>query len=426
MPTYSNLTKSTGKKTLYIRTSYPGVCFIYEWSKAKKRYARREQGLRYYAYRKIGQIQRSKCLESYEQAKKWRDTGYLETEIQKTKKLTFAQIKEKFFEHKKGKVKPSTLETYQVNTRHLTFFDMMPVSEITAKVLDHWLVTVKKPEYLAMQNKSRLSYEHELEVLRQILSFYSEYVDDAYVVPIKKRHRKDCIIDMAKYKEAKARNEGRYISRLDCDRFLKALERNAKKQETEEKNLKERLYYLLAFLHLRVGLRVGEACALNWKNVNLKTGELTISKTVVWSRKKGRSTYISPTTKSGKSRQVEIMDEELLRNLRDWRLKSGRSQGLIFSMNGEEPLAYRSIQQKFDRTFKCLGLSHRSTHILRHSFATDFLEVTGDQNALKEILGHSDLRQTEHYAKVTNTLKKRAAQTYRESFRSQTSLGEAG
>jgi len=111
------------------------------------------------------------------------------------------------------------------------------------------------------------------------------------------------------------------------------------------------------------------------------------------------------------------MDEELLGKLRDWRLKSGRSQGLIFSINGEEPLGYRSIQQKFDRTFKRLHLPHRSTHILRHSFATDFLEVTGDQNALKEILGHRDLRQTEHYAKITSTLKKRAAQTYRESFR---------
>lgn len=48
------------------------------------------------------------------------------------------------------------------------------------------------------------------------------------------------------------------------------------------------------------------------------------------------------------------------------------------------------------------GVNHKSTHIMRHSFATHFMETTKDPIALKGILGHSTMKMTDKYAKVTD------------------------
>ncbi|MEW6058124.1 MAG: hypothetical protein AB1540_16075 [Bdellovibrionota bacterium] len=52
-------------------------------------------------------------------------------------------------------------------------------------------------------------------VLRQILVYYSEYHanDDAYVLPFRKRHYKDCIVDHLKYELSKNKHLERYTKR---------------------------------------------------------------------------------------------------------------------------------------------------------------------------------------------------------------------
>ena len=62
---------------------------------------------------------------------------------------------------------------------------------------------------------------------------------------------------------------------------------------------------------------------------------------------------------------------------------------------------YRNVQYHYDSVFRRLHLKWRSTHILRHSYATDFLEKTGRKDALQGQLGHSSSKQTDHYAKIT-------------------------
>ncbi|MFH1017273.1 MAG: tyrosine-type recombinase/integrase [Pseudomonadota bacterium] len=121
--------------------------------------------------------------------------------------------------------------------------------------------------------------------------------------------------------------------------------------------------------------------------------------------------YADSSTKSGKPRMVRATSD-LLAALEKWRQLSGRGAGLICSPEGFQPVSYRNIQFRFNRIFQKLGLPFRSTHILRHSFATDFQLRTKDPLALKEILGHADLRQTEVYAKITEAITQEAMQTY--------------
>lgn len=53
-----------------------------------------------------------------------------------------------------------------------------------------------------------------------------------------------------------------------------------------------------------------------------------------------------------------------------------------------------------------------TTHQARHTFATIFLRKTKDITSLKEILGHSDLRETLVYAHVLNESKQEGVQCF--------------
>lgn len=409
-------TRYNGKEVIYVDTNgYPGIRAIFEWDKQRRRYVRRSQGLRYYAYRKMNGKQVSHCFSTLNEARAWRDKGYEVSEFGQVSGLTFAQLKSRFFEWKKTQVKSTTLETYEVNTQHLCFFNQMLISRISARTIDEWLNFVKKPSYRAIQHPTRMTYRHELDVLRLILSFYAEYFDDSYQVPIKKRHLTDAVIDHTKYKEEKAKKSRRYIPWEVCENFLGTLRKRAEGNDTEWP------FFIAALLQLRTGMRIGEACALSWPDVDLRNGKIWIAKTVHWSRRRGRKSSISPTTKTGKPRLVEC-PSDVIEVLKSWRARTRRTKGLICSQSGFQPVEYRAVQQRYNRVFKTLGLEFRSTHILRHSFATDYLEATKNQHALREQLGHSDDRQTQHYAKVTEQLKAEGMKSYEKSLQNRSKV----
>lgn len=228
-------------------------------------------------------------------------------------------------------------------------------------------------------------------------------------MPCKKRHNEDCILDLGKYEQTKADNKYRYIPREDTEKFLSAL--------LERAELKDHLlvFYIIALFQVRTGCRVGEVCALKWEDVDWETRQISINKTVQWARKKGRATLVSPLTKTGEPRLI-YGTEQVIEALRKWKEISGRNHGLVFSHNGFSPLSYRSVQHHYNAVFSSLGMKWTSTHIMRHSFATDFLQATGDQHALQGQLGHKSARQSEHYAKVTESLVRSGMKEYEKSF----------
>ncbi len=90
-------------------------------------------------------------------------------------------------------------------------------------------------------------------------------------------------------------------------------------------------------------------------------------------------------------------------------------KGLVFSEDGINPFSYRSIQHYYNRAFKEAGVKRTSTHILRHTFSTDYLTATKDHLSLSRILGHASTRQTEHYAKITGNLTNHSFLAYQEA-----------
>lgn len=388
------------RKFVYRPTSNKGIRLVWEWCPKKMDYTQRRGGKKYLATVYYSEKTFSESFESIEQAKNWRiihkhklESGnYSSGEI-------FGIVFEKFIQQKISEgLQVTTLESYRQLSKHFEFFRHQNVQDLRSKNIDDWIRHLKSPVYLrsARLRSSRFSFTHELSLLRGVFSYYGEYCDEAFVNPVKKRHFRDAIINHAKVQAGREERKTKFIPEQQIDEFISSLKALA----TEKP---QKLIYLTAALvQLRSGMRIGEVCALEWSDINWTTGNLVIHKTVQWQKTKDRPSQISMRTKNGRNRPMRLIPE-VLQALKDLQEFLKRTSGLIFSEDGKEIVSYRSVQHHYDSALKLSGLKFRSTHILRHTFATQFLNSTGNKLALTAVLGHSDPRQTDRYGKITES-----------------------
>jgi integrase len=405
-----NPSEYKNKKQIYKAIpGYPGVSNIMIWSERRSKYLNKPCGYKYCAVKRVNGKQVTKSFENLNEAKKWQVNS--EIEVSEQTDFLFKEIKQRYFEKKKSEVRIATYETSISKAKHLKYFDNYPMTAITPKVIDAWLIHVKSPSYTKGQHKYRIFYKHELSELSQIFSYYAEYIceDIAYANPVKKRHRKDCIINKEKHDEFKSKSKRKFLSDRDIRAFLNAFDERLLKRPVKEEPFK-----LLAHFQFFTGTRIGEAAAIHWEDICFDTKTILIHKSVTWKRSKNRKTFIANNTKTGVSRMVPLHND-LINPLKAWCLKSGRAKGLVFSYDGKTAFEYRPIVYRYDAVLKSIGSEWSGTHLFRHSFATDFLEKTGNHRALQGMLGHQSSRQTDHYAKMTGTTMEVGMKQYEEA-----------
>lgn len=119
---------------------------------------------------------------------------------------------------------------------------------------------------------------------------------------------------------------------------------------------------------------------------------------------------IKVTGKRNKERLIPITDElkntiELYKHVRDNEIERLKSNSYFFvtikGKNIYEKLVYRVVNSYLSQVST---LQKNSPHVLRHTFATHMLNNGADLNAIKEILGHSNLAATQVY--THNTIEK--------------------
>lgn len=131
------------------------------------------------------------------------------------------------------------------------------------------------------------------------------------------------------------------------------------------------------------GLRLSELTGLDLDDVNLQSGEATVTG-------KGRKTRIVPVGQAAlDALSAWLPQRQAL--LRD------PNPALFIGQHGGR-LSPRSVQLRLDRWARLAGLGqHVHPHLLRHAFATHVLQSSGDLRAVQEMLGHASISTTQVY-----------------------------
>lgn len=159
------------------------------------------------------------------------------------------------------------------------------------------------------------------------------------------------------------------------------------------------------------GMRIGEICGLQWRDIDLGQREVHVRKTVqrLWMKDEGK-TYSgilvgSPKTLSSQ-RDIPIT-AEMMRILGPMKKQSKANYYVITdSTKPAEPRYYRDY---FKKLLVKLNIPPVRFHALRHSFATRCIESNCDYKTVSAILGHASISTTmDLYVHPGHADKKRA------------------
>ncbi|MDO4344899.1 MAG: tyrosine-type recombinase/integrase [Eubacteriales bacterium] len=155
--------------------------------------------------------------------------------------------------------------------------------------------------------------------------------------------------------------------------------------------------YFGIYLCLYTGLRIGELCALQWQDIDLKCGCLCINKTILRinsTEKEDRQTVVLiDTPKTVHSKRIIPLPSHLIKLLAKRKTKD-YGPDTYFLTGTTSYIEPRNYYNKYKHCLRECGLPAYTFHTLRHTFATRCVEKGMDPKALSEILGHADVKTT--------------------------------
>ena len=176
-------------------------------------------------------------------------------------------------------------------------------------------------------------------------------------------------------------------------------------------------WHVLMRLLIDTGIRRGECCGLQWKDIDFKADTITIRGNLCYTPQKG--IYLD-TPKSGKVRIIDVDPEimGLLQQLRLEQMSHAISTYVFTQQDSPEPMHLQSparYMQKFAKKYDVPGLH---PHKLRHTFASIAITNGADVASVSEKLGHSDKAVTlRMYTHADQESMKRASQIFRDALK---------
>lgn len=150
-------------------------------------------------------------------------------------------------------------------------------------------------------------------------------------------------------------------------------------------------FAMMALLCVCLGLRVSEALALRWEDVDWLQSRLSIRRGIV-------QQHVDECKTEG-SAKTFVLAEDLIARLKAWKqaTRFGEASDWVFASPmqlGKLPWSYTGTRMEIARAAKAAGIGHVSTHCFRHTFRS-WLNVTGAPIATQQkLMRHSTITMT--------------------------------
>ncbi len=282
-----------------------------------------------------------------------------------THKLTLKEMCLEWLSSSVHEIKESTLSNYRMKLEKyiFTYFGEIKYEQLTGASLNEFI------NY--MLDEKALSPKYVSDILSMIKSI-AKYAHKKYGYT-------NTAADIA-YPKSKSIKKKEALSISDFKALLRELENNTD------------LAKLGVLISSYTGIRIGELCALKWSDIDFYNNVLSINKTVqrISQPESGGTHIVFLPPKSKSSERLIPLPDFLIEYL-----SSFRSSDEYFILSGNEKcIEPRTMQYRFKAILKRAGLPSVNFHILRHTFATNCLNLGFDIKTLSEILGHSSVQIT--------------------------------
>jgi integrase len=141
-------------------------------------------------------------------------------------------------------------------------------------------------------------------------------------------------------------------------------------------------------------MRLGEIFALKWSDILFKESLIAVRAML----------------KGGKVRYVPLLPQ-LAKEFQEYSPIDG--EPLIFAPRAGTKGERQRVEKSFRAMLSLAGIEEFRFHDLRHTFASWYMMHGGDLYELAKILGHSNIRTTERYAKLAKSHIARTGNTAR-------------
>jgi len=190
----------------------------------------------------------------------------------------------------------------------------------------------------------------------------------------------------------------RYLSEDELRNLKQALDEKTYCKGTKKINKTFYRLRVIVLIAVTTGMRVAEIFGLRWSDVMYSEGLLAVRAKL----------------KGGKMRYVPMLPE-LAGELR--RFPVVINEDRIFPPKAGATSGRQRVEGSFEDLLKRAGIKDFRFHDLRHTFASWFMMNGGDLYELAKILGHSNIKMTERYAKLGREHIARTGSTAREIWK---------
>ncbi|HET4468864.1 TPA: tyrosine-type recombinase/integrase [Streptococcus pneumoniae] len=293
---------------------------------------------------------------------------------------TYSELVALWWESYKNTIKPNSQQSMEgiVRLHILPVFGNYKLDKLTTPVIQQqvnkWADKANKGEKGAYANYSFLN-----NINRRILQY------GVTMQAIQHNPARDVIIPR---KQQNKEHKVKFFSNQELKQFLDYLE------DLDQSSYENFFDYVLYKTLLASGCRIGEALALEWSDIDLKKGIISISKTL--------NRYQETNTPKSKASLREIdIDKATVSLLKQYKKRQqvqswqlGRSEGIVFTPFTTKYAYACLLRKRLQSHFKGAGVPDISFHGFRHTHATIMLYAGIEAKDLQYRLGHSNISMT--------------------------------